>query len=223
MKFRSVTVAAAVVVGAMTTALGTAHADPVPDRHSIDYSAQLVDKTVVTGLTGGTFELVDKPGETRQFIGIRDSAGTMAVEFPLDFRVSGLPIPVRPVLRDGGRVLELTPEQPVGVQRLSTAQPVASPLENGRAINDFSSRLGVAAAIGALIGGAVAGAIGCVIAVLMLCVPGAVVFGAVGAVLGAVAGGGPAVIRDGVELMQTLQAPDGTTPWADRPGENPPS
>ncbi|GAB2720068.1 hypothetical protein [Nocardia thraciensis] len=209
MKFRSVTVAAAVVVGAMTTVLGTAHAEPASVPHSIDYSAQLVDKTVVTKLAGGTFELLDKPGETRQFVGIKDSAGAVALEFPLDFRVSGAPIPVRPMLREDGRVLELTPEQPVGF--------VASPLENGRAINDFSSRLGVAAAIGALIGGAIAGAIGCVIAVLMLCVPGAIVFGAVGAVLGAVAGGGPAVVRDGVELMRTLQAPDGTTPWADRP------
>ncbi|WP_280265042.1 hypothetical protein [Nocardia wallacei] len=233
MKFRSVTVAAAVVVGAMTTALGTAHADPVPDRQSIEYSTQSVDRTVVTRLTGGTFELVDKPGDARQFVGIRDSGGAVALEFPLDFRIAGVPIPVVPVLREGARVLEVTAEHPAGADLgalvAQAARPVASPVENGRALNDFTSRLGVAAAIGALIGGAVAGAIGCVIAVLMLCVPGAVVFGAVGAALGALVGGGPAVIRDGMELMATLQAPDGTTPWADRPEaaagsvENPPS
>ena len=63
MTFRRSAAAAAVVIGSMTVALGTAHADPAPARTQIEYSAAKIGKTVVTKLKKGTFQLVDKPGE----------------------------------------------------------------------------------------------------------------------------------------------------------------
>ncbi|MBB5914098.1 hypothetical protein BJY24_002965 [Nocardia transvalensis] len=215
MTIRSGVVAALTVIGALAVGFGTAHAAPAPDRQ-IGYSAAVAGETVTTELTGGTFELVDSPGATpdapRTLVDIKDSAGVVALEFPLDFRAGGLPVPVRPVLRDGGRVLELIVEKAAG----APVAPVASPIENDRAINDFTSKLGVAAAIGGLIGAVVGGAVGCVVGIFFLCVPGVVVGGVIGGALGAIAGGGPSVVANWVELMNTLQAPDGTTPWADR-------
>ncbi len=125
MKFRSATAGAAMVIGAMTIALGTAHADPAqaptPAQTDLaDYSIQMVNKSVVATLKGGTFKLVDKPGVTakdkpRQYADVLDKAGNIAMEMPMDYRISGVPIPVQPVVKNDGKVLQLTPQKPQGV------------------------------------------------------------------------------------------------------------
>ena len=61
MTFRRGAAAAATVIGAMTIALGTAHADPAPTQQQIDYSTRTVGRTVVTKLKSGTFQLADRP------------------------------------------------------------------------------------------------------------------------------------------------------------------
>jgi hypothetical protein len=133
MKFRSATAGTALVIGAMTIALGTAHAAPAqaPAKDMIDYSVKMVDKAVVATLQGGTFEVVQKPGATpqaapRQIVNVKDKAGQIAMEMPLDYRISGVRIPVVPVVRDGGKVLQVTPAKPTGVD-ISKATLIAQP------------------------------------------------------------------------------------------------
>jgi hypothetical protein len=237
MMFRSGTAAAAVVIGAMTIALGTAHADPAPARPQIDYTTRVDGKTVVTKLDGGTFQLVDKPVTIatgtpgkRQVVDVKDKAGHIALELPLDFRISGVPIPVTPVLREDGRELDLTPRRPAGVDpsrqvapRLADAtadgkplraQPIASPIEDQRAFRDFATKAGLAYAVGGLIGTLIGGAIGCVVTFFILCVPGLIVGALGGGVLGTIVAGGPALGASAIELGNTMRAPNGTTQWA---------
>jgi hypothetical protein len=133
MKFRRGTAATALVIGATMVTLGTAHADPAPAKPVIDYGVTMADKTVVTKLKGGTFQLVDKHGATpadkQQVIDIKDMAGNVAFEMPLDFRVAGLPIPVQPELADNNTTLKLTPVKPAGLDLGTTpvyAIPVAA-------------------------------------------------------------------------------------------------
>ncbi|WP_227834189.1 hypothetical protein [Nocardia macrotermitis] len=117
----------------MTAAVGTAHAAPAPKpaKDAIDYSVKLVDKAVVATLQGGTFQVVAKPGATpqaapQQIVNVKDKAGRIAMEMPLDYRISGVRIPVVPVVKDGGKVLQLTPTKPTGTD-ISKATVIAQP------------------------------------------------------------------------------------------------
>ncbi|MCX4096259.1 hypothetical protein [Nocardia sp. alder85J] len=246
----------------MTIALGTAHAEPAPDAAQpvIDYSAKLVDKTVVTKLKGGTFTLVDKPVTTpgvapdqkQQVVDIKDKAGNIAMEMPLDFRIAGVQIPLAPVLKEDGTVLELTPARPAGLTvgqqavvavarpvdpaapdattpapaETGTAAPapaapvaqakdVASAMENQRAMSDFTTKFGIATAVGGFVGTAIGAVIGCVVTIVAACVPGLLTGAGVGGIVGTIAAGGPTLLAAGVDLVNTMQAPDGTTQWAD--------
>ncbi|WP_254206881.1 hypothetical protein [Nocardia alni] len=234
MTFRRGSAAAAVVIGAMTVALGTAHADPAPARPQVDYTTRVADKTVITRLAGGTFQLVDKPGanpqDKRQVVDVKDRAGNIAMEMPLDFRISGVRIPVTPVLRENGRELDLTPTRPAGVDlskpvaprlvdatvggKPLRAQPIASPVENQRAFRDFATKAGLAFAVGGAIGTLIGAAIGCVVAIFILCVPGLIVGAIGGGVLGTMAAGGPSLTSSAIDLGNTVRAPNGTTQWA---------
>jgi hypothetical protein len=258
MRIRRGAAAAGMVIGAMTVTLGTAHAEPASDtaQPAIDYSAKLVDKTVVTKLKGGTFTLVDKPVTTpgatpdqkQQVVDIKDKAGNIAMEMPLDFRIAGIQIPLQPVLKEDGTVLELTPAHPAGltlgqqpvvavarpvdapapdagapapadagkpVTPLPQAKDVASATENQRAMNDFTTKFGLATAVGGFVGTAIGAVIGCIVTIVAACVPGLVTGAGVGGILGTIATGGPTLLAAGVDLVNTMQAPDGTTQWAD--------
>ncbi|MBF6062762.1 hypothetical protein IU500_13735 [Nocardia terpenica] len=259
MKFRRGTAAAAMVIGAMTIGLGTAHADPAPApaQPSIDYAAKLVDKTVVTKLKGGTFELAEKPGapgeDAQQVVNVKDPAGNIAMEMPLDFRFAGVKIPVKSDVKEDGTVLEITPDKPAdvvinGAQQVAArpmvpaeelqraedakkqadadaktqaaapvakAQPIASATENQRAMGDFTTKFGLATAVGGFVGTAIGAAIGCVVTLPLACIPGLLTGAGVGGIIGTVVAGGPTLVAAGVDLVNTLQAPDGTTQWAD--------
>jgi hypothetical protein len=218
----------------MTIALGTAHADPAPVQQQIDYTARVVGQTVVTKLQSGTFQLVDRPGPTagkeQQVVAVKDRAGRVALELPLNFSVSGAQIPVTPVLREDGRELDLTPHKPAGANlskpiaprlvgasvdgKPLVAKPIASPLEDQRAFTDLATKAGLAFAVGGLIGAVIGGIVGCVLTFWIICIPGLVVGAIGGGVLGTIAAGGPTLQSSAIELQNTLQARDGTTQWA---------
>lgn len=226
MNFRRTTAAAALVIGAMTVAMGTAHAEEAPQ--DIKYSVKLVDKTVVATVKNGTFSIVEQDGETPEapktkIAEIKDTRGDVVVALPIAFSIDGAQIPTKAEVVKDSTVLELTPEKPAGVaigQQLVSPKPVlkdiASAQENQKAINDFSSKFSIGTAIGTFVGTAIGAAIGCVVTI-PLCIPGLTVGAAVGGIVGMIAIGGPTMAVTGWELLQVLQAPDGTTVWADKP------
>ncbi|MEV6319732.1 hypothetical protein AB0M45_00855 [Nocardia sp. NPDC051787] len=234
MKLRRTTAAAAMVIGAMTIGMGTAHADePAATPDPIRYSVKLVEKTVVTTLKGGTFELAKSSEDVEEddIYKIKDAQGNTVLAMPIAFKVADTVVPVKPVVKDDSTVLELTPDQGVTVPKdkpVNTvnvvAQPIASPLENQRAQNEFASQFGIATAVGGFLGTAVGvvlgGVIGCILGLPFLgvgCIPAAIAGAGIGGILGTVAVGGPALLIAGMDLINTLQAPDGTTKWADQP------
>ncbi|MEU7766846.1 hypothetical protein AB0B25_17185 [Nocardia sp. NPDC049190] len=233
MKLRRTTAAAAMVIGAMTIGLGTAHADepaPAADQ-AIRYSVKLVDKTVVTTLKGGTFELAKSSEDVKDndVYKIKDGQGNTVLSLPIAFKVAETVVPVKPVVKDDDTVLELTPDQSVAVPKdkpVNTvnvvAQPIASPVENQRAQNEFASQFGIATAVGGFLGTAIGviagGVIGCILGLPFLgvgCIPAAIAGAGIGGILGTVAVGGPALAIAGMDLINTLQAPDGTTKWSE--------
>ncbi|MBF6165474.1 ammonium transporter [Streptomyces gardneri] len=213
MILRKVTAAVAPLIAALTVGAGVTHAQPaaapVPD---IGYEAQLVGNKIVTTLTAGTFEA--RAGA----VDIKDTAGNVAVTLPLAFRQDGLEYPMPHVVRDAGRVLELTVVKDAAQAR-PAATPVASPFENQRAQDAFLSQFGIATAVGGFIGtviGAIVGLTGLIGGPIGI---GTVLAGAgIGGIIGTVVVGGPALIIAGIDLISTLAAPPGTTKWMDTTG-----
>ncbi|MFD3703394.1 hypothetical protein ACFWUP_09630 [Nocardia sp. NPDC058658] len=227
MNFRRATTAAALVIGAMTVAMGTAHAEEAPQ--DIKYSVKLVDKTVVATVKNGTFSIIEQDGATPEapktkIAEIKDTRGDVVIALPIAFTIGGAEIPTKAEVVSDSTVLEITPEKPAGVDvTAQTVSPkpvlkdIASAQENQKAINDFSSKFSIGTAIGTFVGTAVGALIGCVVTIPVGCIPGLTVGAAVGGIVGMIAIGGPTMAVTGWELLQVLQAPDGTTVWADKP------
>ncbi|MFI9506857.1 hypothetical protein [Nocardia sp. NPDC052566] len=224
MNLRRTTAVAAMAIGAMTIGLGTAHAEPVaaPSEPGLNYSVKMVDKTIVASLKGGTFSLTEKDGATADdpkttYANVQDGKGNTLISFPLDYNVDGQKVPVKPVVKKDGTVLEVNAEKPEGLvvdpARPLQVQQIASPIENQRAQNEFASNFGISTAVGGFIGTAIGFVVGCIVIPAIGCLPGA----GIGGILGTIAVGGPTLIAAGIELLNTLQAPDGTTKWADKP------
>ncbi|MFI9506138.1 ammonium transporter [Nocardia sp. NPDC052566] len=209
MILRKITAAAVPVVAAIAVGSGTAHAQPTvtPD---IGYEAQLVGDKIVTTLTNGRFELA---GNT---VDIKDIAGNTVVTMPLSIKQDGLEFPLPRAVRNEGRVLELTAVKDYTQARPATVTPVASPMENHRAQNEFLSNFGIATAVGTFVGtvlGAIVGLTGIVSGpgIVASVIAGA----AIGGIIGTIVVGGPALIVAGIDLINTLGAAPGTTRWAD--------
>ncbi|MFQ6393474.1 hypothetical protein ACLMAJ_08485 [Nocardia sp. KC 131] len=239
MNFRRTTAASALVIGAMTIGLGTAHAEPVAAApQPLSYSVKLVDKVVVATLKGGTFSLSEKEGATPEdpkttLVDIKDGHGATLISYPLDYKVEGTEIPVKPELKKDNTVLELLPEkpanlsisQPLAVKPAVSAKPIASATEDQRAMNAFSSQFGIATAIGGFIGTAlgfvVGGVLGCIIGVVLGCLPGFTVGAGIGGILGTIAVGGPTLVAAGIDLLNTMQAAPNSSKYAEKPAEQP--
>uniref|UniRef100_UPI003182F8C7 hypothetical protein n=1 Tax=Nocardia donostiensis TaxID=1538463 RepID=UPI003182F8C7 len=227
---------AALVTGSLALGYGTAHAEPAPAPvEPISYSVKLVDKTVVATLKNGTFSITEeeKAVEGQPIAGeiagdqtaekekikvaeIKDNAGNVVISMPLEFSAAGTEIPVKSEVKDE-TVLEITPEKPAGLatDQPLAVKPIASPMENQRAQNEFASNFGIATAIGGFVGTAIGAVIGCIVTIPLGCVPGLLTGAGVGGILGTIAVGGPTLIAAGIELINTLQAPAGTTKWAE--------
>ncbi|WP_245665413.1 hypothetical protein [Nocardia sienata] len=227
---------AALVTGSLAMGFGTAHAEPAAPapKETVNYAVQLVEKTVVATLGGGTFSIVEKEQEPvaqdgavpeaepvaeaakTQVLEIKDKAGDLVASMPLEFTANGVAIPVKSEVKKEGAVLEITPEKPAGLvtNQPLAVKPIASLKENQQAQNEFASNFGIATAIGGFVGTAIGAVIGCVVTIVAGCVPGLITGAGVGGILGTIAVGGPTLVAAGIELINTLQAPAGTTKWA---------
>ncbi|WP_433713356.1 ammonium transporter [Nocardia sp. CA-084685] len=212
MIFRKITAAAVPIVAAVAVGAGTSYAQPdaapVPD---IGYEAKLVGDKIVTTLTDGSFQM------SANTVDIKDIAGNTVVTLPLSFRQDGLEFTMPHEIRDAGRVLELTAVKDFTTAR-QAATPVASARENLRAQDNFLSQFGIATAIGGFIGTVIGALVGLTGIVGGPTVIASVLAGAgIGGIIGTLVVGGPALIIAGIDLLDTLSAPPGTTKWQDGP------
>ena len=216
MKLRRVVTASALVAAVFAAGSGLATAAPADQQEQIGYETHVEDRAVVTKIDAGAF-VVSSDGQS---VALEDAAGNPVVSLPLAYRLDDLQFPFDEKVSDDGKTLTLTP-----VTDRAKAKPIADidlPLndvasveENTRAQTNFAQQLTLATAVGGLAGTVVGGAIGLVglVAgpVALATVP---VFAAVGAIAGTVVVGGPTLVIAGIQLAQTLTAPDGTTIWA---------
>lgn len=136
---------AALVSGSLAMGFGTAHAEPAAaPKETVNYAVQLLEKTVVATINGGTFSIVEKEipqqepvaaqeepvaGEAagdpiaedgkedvQKVVEIKDKSGALVASMPLEFTTNGVEIPVATEVKKDGAVLEITPERPAGVE-----------------------------------------------------------------------------------------------------------
>ncbi|WP_109529853.1 MULTISPECIES: hypothetical protein [Nocardia] len=205
---RIASVACAVVAAVVPV---TAHADESVDR-DIEYKITSSDHVVKTTLTGGTFVIDD---DHRTFT-VLDRGGAPVVRVPTRFTMGDREVTAEPALGANGTELRLV----AGAPKPSTTpvvEAVASPLEDNAALNEFSTRFGLATAIGAMVGSAAGLVVGCVFGMPLFgfgCLAGAAAGAGLGGILGTIAVGGPVMVVSAVELLNTLNAPAGSSKWA---------
>jgi hypothetical protein len=224
------TVASAAVVAAGAT---SAAAAPASGVEPVSYRLTLAGGSVVTTLEHGAFDDSDADGG----VVVRDAAGRSLDTVPLTAVLDGRRLPLEARLSADRRTLTLTPS-PADVDRHGPS-PVASPLENQLAMNDLVNAVSVGTSLGSLIGTAVGLVVGagiglvvagatcavislaCVVAIL----PTVALTAGLGSIAGLVLGGGPVAAGAVTEYFRTLNAPPGTSKYAEpshgRPGGPP--
>ncbi|WP_446224308.1 ammonium transporter [Nocardia sp. IBHARD005] len=208
MIIRKIAAAAIPVLAAALVGTGVAGADPVTPN--VEYRTELVGNTVITTLTHGTFAI------TGGAVDIRDEAGATLISLPLSVRDGSFEYPLPHTVREDSRVLELTAVKDVAAARPNLT-PVASPAENYAAQANFASTFGLATAIGSFVGMAIGAVIGFVVGLPaggVGAIPGLITGASVGGIIGSLVAGGPALIIAGIDLINTWNAPPGTTQWA---------
>ncbi|MEV6137185.1 ammonium transporter [Nocardia sp. NPDC051990] len=193
----------------------TAHAE-APAEHDIEYKVTSAERVVTTTLSGGTFVL----DHDHSSFTIRNESGAPVMVVPTRFTVGDKVLTVDSTLSKDAKELRLTPGE-LRPAAAPTATPVASPVENQAALAEFATRFGLATTIGTFVGTAiglvVGGVTGCIIGLPLFgvgCIPAAIAGAGIGGVLGTIAAGGPVLALSAMELIETLNAPDGTSKWA---------
>ena len=216
MKLSKLVVTSALVAVAMGLASGTAYAQSPTEQTTPDtnYSVELEDRTIVTTIDAGVFKIADD-GKT---VDVLDAADKTLVTLPLSFNLGGLNFPYEQNVDNDGKTLRLVPQldftKASANSRSIGATTVASPEENLKAQQNFSSQLGIATAIGGLTGTAIGAVVGCVATLAAGCLAGLVTGAGVGGIIGTITAGGPTLVVAGIDLINTLNAAPGTTVWA---------
>ncbi|MBY6412212.1 ammonium transporter [Rhodococcus sp. BP-252] len=221
MKLSKLVVTAAFVASAMGLASGTAYADPATDAPAqsddINYTVEQQDRTIVTTIDAGVFKVADD-GKT---VDVLDQADKVVVTLPLSFNLGGLNFPYEQNVDNDGKTLRLVPQLDLSKASANSkslgATPVASPDENLKAQQTFASQLGLATAIGGLTGTIIGAGIGFLAGLPLLGAGGVItipIAAGAGGVIGTIVAGGPTLVIAGIDLINTLLAPPGTTKFA---------
>ncbi|GAF43574.1 ammonium transporter [Rhodococcus wratislaviensis] len=221
MKVHRIAVTSALLAATLATGSTPALAQPASSPNEIRYEARIEGASIITTIDTGTFSLTPQNS-----IDLNDDTGLGVVSLPLTYRIAGRELPFRREVSNDGKTLRLSP----GIDQLSTPEAAnhlalhnaASIDENIRAQSNFQQQLAIASAVGSLTGTIVGAAlgflVGCAIGTPVAvfgCLPFGVTGAGIGAVLGTIAVGGPTLIVAGIDLLTTLNAPPGTTRWAE--------
>ncbi|MFI9503168.1 hypothetical protein [Nocardia sp. NPDC052566] len=186
MRYKKFAATAILAVAATGIAAGTTYAEPAPAvqnqpapivlgaDHGVTYAAQLIDKSIVTAVTGGAFSL----DTDQKYVTVKNAEGAVVTSIPLQAKVGDQLIPIAATIDASQQKLTLTPEvQPTADAVTATATAISSQ-------EWFFSEL-QRASLGAVIGGII----------------GFFFFGIglpLGALIGLLIAGGPNLINAGI-------------------------
>ncbi|WP_280438460.1 hypothetical protein [Nocardia carnea] len=223
MKLHRSTISAALLAAALLAGAAPAHSEN-STAAPVAYQASIAGSSVVTTLEHGRFDLDTAAGS----IVLSDNGGQRLESLPLSYSLDGQHLQLHHTISADGRTLTLAPDT-TALNR-AALRPVASPLENQLAMNDLINAVSIGTSLGTLVGtaiGALAGvgvglvlsgaacavlSLACVVAVL----PIMSLTAGVGGIAGLVIAGGPVAAAAAFEYVTVLNAPPGTSKYADQ-------
>ncbi|MFE3026089.1 hypothetical protein [Nocardia tengchongensis] len=213
MNLRTTLSAASLSLCAVTAVAATANADQPPSTPTL--AAHVVGDSVVALADHALFA----PGVDENTVEVRSLDGQPILALPADFLLDGQHHPIHYRIMAAGHALTLTPD--------TGLRPVASPMEDQLALNDFAadmSRVPLGGIAGTLLGALVGVAIGlgsCLVVgpACLVTAPAAIgAFAGAGGVLGTLVAGG-AALTDGLwKYLTTVQAAPGQSAYGGQGG-----
>jgi hypothetical protein len=218
MKIGKFAVTSALVIGAMTAAMGTSYADPAPAPASVGWTVAPSGQQVIVDTSAGTLSNEDN------HLVVRDSSGAVVDSVPLAIAVDGFSHPVSADI-DGSHAVLTADVSPAAATPVSTSLPGLNQVDLPAAVAGVKDNLSLSASIGGYLGAATGIVGGCILGIItgvvvtapvatLLgagpiggCVIGAVALGAIGSLTGTALGGLGAVAGNAPQFIQLLNAP----------------
>ncbi|QII00078.1 hypothetical protein BH92_09520 [Rhodococcoides fascians A21d2] len=219
MKLTRFAATSALVIAAMTTAMGTAYADPAQaPAAAVGWNVTQAGNQVLVDTTAGTLSNEDN------HLVVRDSSGAVVDSVPLAIAADGFSHPVAAVI-DGNHATLTADVSPAAATPVSTSLPGLQQVDLPAAVAGVKDNLSLTASVGGFLGAATGIVGGCLLGIItgvvvtapvatLLgagpiggCVIGAIALGAIGSLAGTSAGGLGAVIGNAGQFIQLLNAP----------------
>ncbi|MCJ0976884.1 hypothetical protein MTX35_04115 [Rhodococcus sp. ARC_M12] len=219
MKLTRFAATSALVIAAMTTAMGTAYADPAPALATpVGWNVTQAGNQVLVDTTAGTLSNEDN------HLVVRDANGALVDSVPLAIAADGFSHPVAAVI-DGNHATLTADVSPAAATPVSASLPGLQQVDLPAAVAGVKDNLSLTASVGGFLGAATGIVGGCLLGIItgvvvtapvatLLgagpiggCVIGAIALGAIGSLAGTSAGGLGAVIGNAGQFIQLLNAP----------------
>ncbi|MDJ0393865.1 hypothetical protein QMK17_11035 [Rhodococcus sp. G-MC3] len=218
MKIGKFAVTSALVIGAMTAAMGTSYADPAPAPAPVGWNVTPSGQQVIVDTSAGTLSNEDN------HLVVRDSSGALVDSVPLAIALDGFSHPVAAEI-DGNHAVLTADVTPAAATPLSTQLPGLQQVDLPAAIAGVKDNLALSATVGGYLGAATGIVGGCILGALAMgtvsaptlvlipiagiagCVGGALLLGSTASLAGTTIGGLSAVASNAAPFIQLLNAP----------------
>ncbi|OZE37350.1 MULTISPECIES: hypothetical protein [unclassified Rhodococcus (in: high G+C Gram-positive bacteria)] len=219
MKLTRFAATSALVIAAMTTAMGTACADPAPaPAAAVGWNVTQAGNQVLVDTTAGTLSNEDN------HLVVRDANGVLVDSVPLAIAADGFSHPVAAVI-DGNRATLTADASPAAATPVSASLPGLQQVDLPAAVSGVKDNISLSASVGGFLGAATGLVTGCFLgaiaagtvsapALLLFgaapvagCVGGALLLGSGASLAGTAIGGLGAIAGNAGQFIQLLNAP----------------
>jgi opacity protein-like surface antigen len=218
MKIGKFAATSALVIAAMTTAMGTSYADPAPAPAPVGWNVTQSGNQVIVDTTAGSLSNEDN------HLVVRDASGALVDSVPLSLAVDGFAHPVAADI-DGNHAVLTADVTPAAATPVSTQLPGLQQVDLPAAVAGVKDNLSLSASVGGFLGaatglvggcllGALAGGVVSAPAALLFgagpiagCIGGALLLGSTASLAGTAVGGLGAIAANAQQFITLLNAP----------------
>ncbi|WP_072805338.1 hypothetical protein [Rhodococcoides yunnanense] len=183
MKIGKFAATSALVIAAMTTAMGTSYADPAPAPAPVGWNVAQSGGQVIVDTSAGTLS-----NENNHLV-VRDAGGALVDSVPLSIAFEGLAHPVAADI-DGNHAVLTADVSPAAATPVSTQLPGLQQVDLPAAVAGVKDNLSLSASVGGFLGAATGLVGGCLLGAVaagVVSAPAALLFGA-GPIAGCIGG-----------------------------------
>lgn len=218
MKLTRFAATSALVIAAMTTAMGTSYADPAPVPAPVGWNVSQSGEQVIVDTSAGSLS-----NENNHLV-VRDADGALVDSVPLALAFDGFSHPVAADI-DGNHAVLTADLSPVSATPVSTQLPGLQQVDLPAAVSGVKDNLSLTASVGGFLGAATGIVGGCLlgalaagtvsapalllfgIAPLAGCVGGALLLGSTASLAGTAIGGLGALAANAGPFITLLNSP----------------